>query len=273
MRHVSLALALALGPLGCATPPVPPLVESIPGGPNTYQFARFKWESGKKLTYSETCFEELKSGGRTETKSGRNVAALTGVGRTSKGLMRVNLTANNVEVGFLLFDDAGRLQDAVPRQPALADTLKWYVNLGEAQARHLESRVMKQNEEYSFDFSFLIDIFEKAGGFELPRQVDYKLLGTYQYLGYKRIGTTPAAAVRWNLLNIPQAIEAVERYSGQAVRILAMTMDVISYIDANQGFLITAYSTATVDMSARGESVVMRIICDQTLDRHNSGGI
>ena len=110
LRRVGSALVIALAPaimVGCASTSMPllapPLVGEVLGGPKDYQWKPFRWEAGKKLTYTYQLRGETTIGDRkVATNDSGYEFSLAGGKRTAKGLTQVKMTVTNMNAMIAL---------------------------------------------------------------------------------------------------------------------------------------------------------------------------
>lgn len=83
----------------------------------TYQFVRPKWKPGTTLNYVTRCLNELRQGDQTTSEQTAALLGFFAVRRTSQGYIQVNLSENNRDLGFVLYDEQGLVADVVAPQP------------------------------------------------------------------------------------------------------------------------------------------------------------
>lgn len=258
----------AVGLVGCAamagSPPPPPLVEDALNGLREYRWKPFLWEPGAKLTYRVQYYIENPIDSWSAVRRIDAQFTLAEAQKTAKGLTRVNVLVDANELGFLLYDDAGRVQDVVVLRPEMAEDFKSALRTAQDPLeKHFASRAMIQNERYPIETP-VGDLIDRIPlGFFEP-----KATVTYEFIGYKRMGRWRVAAIRTTTPNvIRQPI-----YEGE-FRFDNLSWEVLNYIEPDRGFLVASYAVLTLGGEAQGKRAVVRFFSRWMLDESNSSGV
>jgi len=276
-RSRSVVLFSLIAVAGCSTlgplAPVPPIVEDLSDGAE-YQWAPFKWTPGKKLVYRTEVVTETLVGSRTSTTRTETSATMRGVDRTAGGLVRVAMATDNKDLGFLLVDEHGRLQDIAHSGPALhtmaaENALKSFLGLAQSLSEQFEAHKFTLKHPHTVDLTYLLGIFLPRQLAELGKETEFS------FLGYKRLAGRRVAALRADLAHVlkaPVPLPLPDR-PNEFIDVDNVALQGLQYYEADQGYSVTDYMVWTMGGTSRGQRIVVRATTLKVLEREKSAGI
>lgn len=274
--RASLLLAL-VAVVGCAhlgsIPPAPPLAVPIPGSPREYTWNFPKWQPGTKLTYNAQIFAETRAGNDIDTRTSHHVFRLTGIERTAKGAVRVQLAIDKQELGYFLQDEGGLVTDAGASTPELAEQFKLFARLfSHPVVKQFSAKVLSLNERHHVEIPVadVLGEWTATSGhyFGATVAVDF------EFTGYKALEGKRVAEFRSVVPNILRSsITAPIPKSRETIEIDNISGESIEYIDPASGFYVAKYEIIILSGQFRGQRWVRREIMAGTLDVRNSSGM
>jgi hypothetical protein len=263
MRYITTA---ALFLVGCAASPLaPPLVEDMPSGAREYRWYPMRWTPGRQLTYRVDQYSEVRTGERTATSGGSSEMMFAAQERTAKGWIRVVLTTHGRQLGSILFDSDGHIQDVMSDTPDFARTAQTLTPL----AASIEGRTLSLGEPVEVD----VPLQEAFSG-TMPAEVaeaTTKLrerLGRLSctFSGYKRLASARVAAVRCDTLanRLDRPIEF--GVQGGSLKLDTLNVDIITYHEVDDGYLVASFMVITMGGEQGGQHWVFRGTLRQLLE-------
>ncbi len=245
VRMIRLPLLILVATVGCATlPPMPPVATLLPDSPKEYRWSPFKWKPGVTLTYNERDYWEVKVRDRqTSDHLFRRVFQLRGMESTVRGNVRVQLSTDGTDLGFLLVDEAGRFVDAVASRPEFGEFFKAFVQFGGRPPLGHKVEVLKVGESYRVEHPSSIGV----GDWPQAWRDSFKetIVLNYEFVGYARLGEKMVVGFRFEMPNVLWSTVRVADIG----EINTLAGSGIQYYDAVGGFLVSSYS----EYSAMGE--------------------
>ncbi len=258
---------------GCATlagpPPAPPLAVPANGAPKEFTLTPIKWRPGLVLTYQVQSSFEVQPGG---TDHSHELIQMKGVDKTAKGALRVHVLVDGQELGSLLIDAVGHMQDAIAATPESAAGLA-----GLAEAIQISLVRRSWPKPFAVGDTFTWELPATSLRRLLPRDWGAPLPARFpvrgEFVGYVRLGNTLGAAVRFetpNLLLTP--IRARDR-DNRELRIDVLVAECVEYFAPTTGYSLAKYEVLTGGGALGGQPYAVRAVRVTTLDRGRSSGL
>jgi hypothetical protein len=213
---------------------------------------------------------ELKAGHRQESEHSQSVVRLKATERTAKGIVRVQLSVDGTDLGFVLVDEAGRIGDAVASSPELDEIFKASVQwMDHALLGFSKAEVLRIGESFRVEFPSSIGsgLWPKEWRDSLKETIVFD----YEFTGYARLGEKMVVGFRFEM---PDIVESTVRRNVQGTKehylIYTLTGSGTHYRDPVGGFMVSGYSENTAIGLVGRQEIVFRFIEVSELDWQNS---
>jgi len=271
-----LPVLILVATVGCATlagpPPTPPVATLLPGSPKEYKWSPVKWKPGATLTYINRQYMELKAGDRQQAEHSHSVLRLKATERTARGHMRVQLSVDGTDLGFVLVDEAGRFVDAVASSPELGELFKAFVQwMDHALLGPSKAGVLRIGESFRVEYpsSIGLSLYPQAWRGSLNETIVFN----NEFIGYARLGEKMVVGFRFEMPEILRStVWGSVQGSKERYQINTLTGSGIVYRDPAGGFIVSSYSESTALGFVGRQQIVFRNIEVSELDWQNSSG-
>lgn len=269
-RLAVLALAAALA--GCsASAPVPPLVEPVAEGPPQYWWPSLKLEPGTQVSYRLQTVRELKSGDDVDVESREHVVRLTARLPTAEARNQVSLAVDGTEAVLLLFDEAGRLHDAVPLKPdALAPAAPFVWGLG-LTTRHFAGQTLRVGERRDVGLGWeqirpLLHLAPDERTEDLAATVPAGRAVRVEFVGYRRLAGRIVTTLQGTM---PSFLGRKVKWADAAgtAEVDYLAIEWTEHLDATAGLPVSRYWVTTLGGTLEGRRFTRREISSLLLER------
>ena len=258
---------------GCAAlpgpPPAPPLAAPAIGAPKDFTLAPIQWRPGLVLTYHVHAVLETDPGG---TKHERQVILMKGVDQTAKGTVRVQVLADDRDLGSMLIDDGGHVRDALattPKSAAELTALAEAIQLSLARRRPSQPVIVGEPFPWELPTIWLRTLLPRDWGASLAARLTLQC----EFVGYVRLGDTRAAAVRFAMPNVLRTPIRTRDGNNRELRIDALVAEGVEYFDARAGYSLAKHEVLRGGGTRDGKPYAVRAVRLTTLDRARSSGL
>jgi hypothetical protein len=274
MKRYLLLIFLIANSAGCAgtTSLLPPIAVPVPGGAQEFRFKSLKWKPDTLLKYDLHEFTEARMGESIiDTYEEQHVFQAKVQEHTDRSGSRVLLSHDEVDLGFVIFDENGRSQDGVPTRLVYWAALQGFVRWSERSAgAHANQRSLRLGE------TIRTELFTPGWKASVPgfaSDVNDPIIGEITFRGYAKLDDVLVAVVNTkspNLIRKPFVFTSRDRKT--TYRIDALSWEGTSYLDPSTGLELVSYEVMMGTGSVDGKPIVFRMIVRSILDRKRSRG-
>lgn len=278
MRGLLALLLLPALVAGCSSAaPLPPLAEPVSDGPKQYWWPALRLEPGTELTYRAQTFEETKSGDEVTTAVVDHVVRLTARPPTTQARGQVSVAVDGAEVVLLLFDEDGRLHDAVlvkPELPLLVRQLVWGLGI---TTRHFAAQTLTVGERRLLQLPWeqirpLLALAPDERVEDLAATVPTSHGLRVEFVGYRRVAGRITTTLQGTVENFLTRKVKWVAGEGRIVDVDHLTVEWTEHLDATAGLPVSRYWVQTVGGEADGQRFTQRDIVLMVLERWTTPG-